>query len=623
MVKGAGGAPKRTMGFASLARIWREFAGRHKARFAFGLLALVVASVFYAFEIYMVRFIFDGLLNPSKNTSLSTFRHYMERLRLNLLFPIDQERLFLYIPITLVLIFFFKGIFSYLGKYSVDRVGLSTITDLRDALYKRIMTQSHDFFADHPTGMLISRLISDIEWIKTSVSEKLTELTNAIFSLIALLISAFVQDWRLTLLSLVTVPMVALPLTRFSRKLRSTSRRSQEQMAVLSTRMKETVSGIRIVQMFQMEQQEMERFSKSNRELLRANLKATRVMALTTPLMELIGGFAVAGILYYGHFRILSGRTTMGAFSAFLATLYAMYVPVKKLSQSNNIVQQAVSAAERSVELLDRPVAVVERPGARELPPFSDRIRFRDVVFAYNEDEHRILDELNLDIPKGQILAIVGSSGAGKTTLVNLLPRLFDVKGGQVSIDGTDIRDVTLRSLRSQIGMVSQETVLFDDSVAANIGYGNPAASREAIERAARQALAHDFIAEMPQGYETRIGEGGFALSGGQRQRLAIARALLKDPPILILDEATSNLDSESEYFVQQALFNLLKGRTTLVIAHRLATILNAHRIVVLDGGRVVEEGTHQELLDRGGLYAQLCEREFRASRPLEDPMAR
>ncbi len=623
MARGAGGAPKRTMGFASLARIWKEFAGRHKARFAFGLLALVVASVFYAFEIYMVRFIFDGLLNPSKNTSLSTFQHYMQRLRLDLLFPIDQERLFLYIPITLVLIFFFKGIFSYLGKYSVDRVGLSTITDLRDALYKRIMTQSHDFFADHPTGMLISRLISDIEWIKTSVSEKLTELTNAIFSLIALLISAFVQDWRLTLLSLVTVPLVALPLTRFSRKLRTTSRRSQEQMAVLSTRMKETVSGIRIVQMFQMEQQEMERFSRSNRELLRANLKATRVMALTTPLMELIGGFAVAGILYYGHFRILSGHTTMGAFSAFLATLYAMYVPVKKLSQSNNIVQQAVSAAERSVELLDRPVAVVERPGAGELPPFSDRICFRDVVFAYNDDEHRILDELNLDIPKGQILAIVGSSGAGKTTLVNLLPRLFDVKAGQVSIDGTDIRDVTLRSLRSQIGMVSQETVLFDDSVAANIGYGNPAASQEAIERAARQALAHDFIAEMPHGYQTRIGEGGFALSGGQRQRLAIARALLKDPPILILDEATSNLDSESEYFVQQALFNLLKGRTTLVIAHRLATILNAHRIVVLDGGRVVEEGTHQELLDRGGLYAQLCEREFRASRPLEDPMAR
>ncbi|MGA9752205.1 MAG: ABC transporter ATP-binding protein [Acidobacteriota bacterium] len=623
MARGAGGAPKRTMGFASLARIWKEFAGRHKARFTLGLLALVVASALYAFEIYMVRFIFDGLLNPSKNSSLSTFQHYMQRLRLDLLFPINQERLFLYIPITLVLIFFFKGIFSYLGKYSVDSVGLSTITDLRDALYKRIMTQSHDFFADHPTGMLISRLISDIEWIKTSVSEKLTELTNAILSLVALVISAFVQDWRLTLLSMVTIPMVAFPLTRFSRKLRGTSRRSQEQMALLSTRMKETISGIRIVQMFQMEQQEMERFSKSNRELLRANLKATRVMALTTPLMELIGGCAVAGILYYGHFRILSGHTTMGAFSAFLATLYAMYVPVKKLSQSNNIVQQAVSAAERSVELLDRPVAVVERPGAGELPPFSDRVRFHDVVFAYNDDEHRILDELNLDIPKGQILAIVGSSGAGKTTLVNLLPRLFDVKAGQVSIDGADIRDVTLRSLRSQIGMVSQETVLFDDSVAANIGYGNPAASQEAIERAARQALAHDFIAEMPQGYQTRIGEGGFALSGGQRQRLAIARALLKDPPILILDEATSNLDSESEYFVQQALFNLLKGRTTLVIAHRLATILNAHRIVVLDGGRVVEEGTHQELLDRGGLYAQLCEREFRASRPLEDPMAR
>ncbi len=601
------------MGFAALARIWREFAGRHKGRFILGILALVVVSGLYAIEIYMVRFIFDGLLNPSKNTSLEDFQHYMQRLRLDLVFPTNPERLFLYIPITLVLIFFFKGIFSYFGKYSVDRVGLCVITDLRDALYSRIMSQSHDFFADHPTGMLISRLISDIEWIKTSISEKLTELTTAILSLLALIISAFWQDWRLTLLSMVTIPMVAFPLTRFSRKLRGTSRRSQEQMAVLSTRMKESISGIRIVQMFQMEDAEMARFSKSNRELLRASLKATRVMALTTPLMELIGGFAVAGILYYGHFRILSGHTTMGAFSAFLATLYAMYVPVKKLSQSNSIVQQAVSAAERSVELLDRPVAVVEVPGAATLPRFSDRIRFEDVVFTY-DGERKVFDGLNLDVPKGETLAIVGSSGAGKTTLVNLLPRLFDVAGGRVAIDGYDVRQVSLKSLRGQIGMVTQETVLFDDTVEANIAYGHPGAPKTAIEEAARQALAHDFIMEMPEGYGTRIGEGGFSLSGGQRQRLAIARALLKNPPILILDEATSALDSESEYYVQQALFNLLKGRTTLVIAHRLATILNAHRIVVLDQGKVAEEGTHKSLLERGGLYAQLASMEFRAT---------
>jgi len=412
---------------------------------------------------------------------------------------------------------------------------------------------------------------------------------------------------------MVTIPMVAYPLSRFSRKLRGTSRRSQEQMALLSARMKESISGVRIVQMFQMEGQEMARFARANAELLRSNLKATRVMALTTPLMELIGGFAVAGILYYGHFRIVGGHTTMGAFSAFLATLYAMYVPVKKLSQSNSIVQQAVSAAERSVELLDHPVGVVDRPGAEALPRFARSIRYEGATFSY-DGEKRVLDRLDLEIPKGQTVAIVGSSGAGKTTLVNLLPRLFDVQEGMVTIDGHDIASVTLASLRAQIGMVSQETVLFDDTVEVNIGYGRPGASREAVEEAARQALAHDFIMELPEGYKTRIGEGGFSLSGGQRQRMAIARALLKDPPILILDEATSALDSESEYLVQQALFNLLKGRTTLVIAHRLATILNADRIVVLDAGRVVEDGTHTELIAAGGLYSSLCAIEFRAA---------
>ena len=615
MVTDQGRPQKRPVGFAALARIWKDFAGHHKGRFVAGTIALAMMSALYALELYMVRFVFDGLLNPSKNTSLEKFQDYMHRLRLDLIFPTDREQLFLYIPITFVLIIFLRGLFSYFGKYSVDRVGLSAITDLRDALYRRIMSQSHDFFANHPTGMLISRLISDVEWIKTSVSEKLTEFLTAVLTLITLLVSAFLQDWRLTLLSLVTIPLVAYLLTRFSRKLRGTSRRSQEQMSILSSRMKESISGIRIVQMFQMEQAESERFTRSNRELLRANLKATRVMALTTPLMELIGGCAVAGILYYGHFRILSGEATLGTFSAFLGTLYGMYMPVKKLSQANSIVQQAVSAAERSVELLDLPVAVVEKTEAVTLPPFSNSIRYERASFTY-DGEKKVLDGLDLDVPKGQIVAIVGSSGAGKTTLVNLLPRLFDLQGGRVTIDGHDIRDVTLGSLRSQIGMVSQDTVLFDDSVSANIGYGRPGSTPSAIEDAARQALAHDFIMELPEGYGTRIGEGGFSLSGGQRQRLAIARALLKDPPILILDEATSALDSESEYLVQQALFNLLKGRTTLVIAHRLATILNTHRIVVLDQGRVVEDGTHKDLLDLGGLYAQLAAIEFRASQP-------
>ena len=605
-----------TTGFSAMARIWRVYMAPHKAKFAAGIAALVAVSALYALEVYMVRFIFDGLLGPAGGASNEAFLKILKALRLDQVLAISPERLFLYIPLALVAIFFVKGVCGYFGKYWLDSVGLATITDLRDDLYARIMSHGQDFFALYPTGTLISRLISDIERIKTSVSEKLTELAKESLALLALVISAFWQDWKLTLLSFVTIPLVVYPLSRFSHKLRRTAHRSQQQMAHLADHMKETITGVRVVQMFQMEKRELDRFKKFNREVLKANLKATRVMALTTPLMELIGGAAVAGILYYGHFRILSAQTTMGTFSAFLATLYAMYVPVKKLSQANSIVQQAVSAAERSVEVLDRPI-LVQDIGTRELPPFSDRVCLEDVTFSY-DGERLVLDGLRLEVPKGQILAIVGSSGAGKTTLVNLLPRLFDPQSGRVAVDGMDIRDVTLMSLRRQIGVVTQETILFDDTVAANVAYGCPSASPARIEEAARQALAHDFITEMPQGYETRIGEGGFALSGGQRQRLAIARALLKDPPILILDEATSSLDSESEYLVQQALFNLLKGRTTFVIAHRLATILYAHRIIVLDQGRVTEEGTHQELVARGGLYAQLCALEFRAAPPIE-----
>ncbi len=601
------------MGFKALILIWKDYMGRHRAIFAAGLAALMVVSVLYALEVYMVRFIFDVLLNPSGGKDTHEFLKYVHILGLDRLLPAGHGELFVYIPVTLVLIFLVKGVFGYFGKYWIDSVGLSAITDLRDDLYASIMRQGQDFFAVYPTGTLISRLISDIDRIKTSVSEKLTELSKQTLALIALVISAFWQDWRLTLVSFITIPLVVYPLARFSRKLRSAAHQSQEQMAHLADHMKETITGLRVVQMFQMEEVEKRRFQRYNREVLQANLKATRVMALTTPLMELIGGVAVAGILYYGHFIILRGQATMGAFSAFLATLYAMYVPVKKLSQANSIVQQAITAAERSVDILKRKEAVVEHPNAVELKPFSREILFKDVSFFY-DDERPVLEGLTLRIKKGETLAIVGSSGAGKTTLVQLLPRLFDVTKGSILIDGVDIRKVTLESLRRQIAVVAQETVLFDGSVADNISYGRQKVDRKMIEEVARRALADDFIRAMPSGYDTSIGEAGFALSGGQRQRLAIARALLKDPPILILDEATSALDSESEYYVQQALFNLLKGRTTLVIAHRMATILNAHRIVVLGGGKIAEAGTHAELIAAGGIYAQLCDLEFRAT---------
>lgn len=607
------------MGFSALARIWKQFMRPHVGRFALAVVFVGFASAFYALEVYMIKFVFDDLLNPRTDPKAkSSFVEAAGRVGLDSILPMDREHLFLYIPAALVLIFFVKGFFNYFGKYWMDGVGLATITDLRDVLYAKILRQGQDFFARYPTGTLISRLLNDIERMKTAVSEKLTELMNAGFSVVALVTSALIQDWHLTLLSFVTIPLVVIPVVQFSKRLRRTSTKSQEQMAHLADQMKETVTGVRIVQMFRMEEEESRRFNRANRALLKVNLKATRVMALTTPLMELIGGFAVAGILYYGHFAILRGHASVGSFGAFLATLYALYVPIKKLSQANNIVQQAVAAAERSVDLLDREEAIREAPGAIALPPFHGAIRYEGVTFAY-EGGRRVLDGLDLVVPRGQTLAIVGSSGSGKTTLVNLLPRLFDVREGRVTIDGHDVRDVTIESLRGQVGMVTQETVLFNDTVAANISYGNPSATPERIRKAAEESLARDFIEALPQGYDTVIGEAGFSLSGGQRQRLAIARALLKDPAILILDEATSALDSESEYLVQQAIFRLVEGRTTLVIAHRLATVLNAHRIVVLDGGRVAESGTHEELIRRGGLYNQLCALEFRAGKTGEE----
>jgi len=605
------------MGFSALVRIWKEYMSRHRTWFLLGFLFIACTAVMYALEVYMVKFIFDDLLNPNADFGRpGSFLGVLRRLGLPKEVQLDRGDLFTIIPLALVLIFLIKGFFGYFGKFWMDSVGLSTITDLREALYDRILRQGLDFFAAYPTGTLISRLLNDIERMKTAVSEKLTEISTAVFSLLALATSALLQNWRLTLVSFVTIPMVVYPLARFSRKLRKASQHSQEHMAHLANQMKESVTGIQIVKVFQNEERERKRFGRFNKALLKENLRATRIMSLTTPLMECIGGAAVAGILYYGHFKIMSGQASMGSFSAFLATLYAMYVPVKKLSQANNILQQAVAAAERSVELLDRDVAVVEADDPEVLTPFSKSIAFDGVSFAYEEGSP-VLRDVALEVAKGETIAIVGPSGSGKTTLVNLLPRLYDPVEGRVAIDGRDIRKVTLESLRRQIGMVTQLTVLFDGTVAENIAYGAPDATSEQVRAAAEQALAAEFIEEMPDGLNTPLGEGGFALSGGQRQRLSIARALLKNPPILILDEATSALDSESEYWVQQALFNLLKGRTTLVIAHRLATILNADRIVVLEKGRLAAAGSHEELLGRSDLYAQLCEREFRTSEGL------
>lgn len=585
---------------------------KHILKFYVAVFCLAIGALFYALEVYMIKFIFDDLLTPVyAESGKPDFGKILQNYFGNLFDEFDRESLFILIPVVLVVIFFLKGIFNFFGKYYLDAAGLLAITDLRDSLYEKLLHQGQDFFSFYPTGTLISRLLNDIERMKTAVSEKLTEISKALFQLVALLVSAFSQDYKLTFISLITIPLVVYPVSQFSKKLRRVSRKSQEEMAILADLMKETLSGISIVQMFRMEEKESERYRNANNKLFKVNMKATRVMALTTPLMEFIGGIAIAGILFYGHFKIGRGEITLGTFSAFLATLYAMYVPIKKLSQANNIVQQAVAAAERSVELLEYRTSVTEKENAKVLPPFSDKIVFEKASFAYSRGS-KVLDGIDLTIPKGTKIALVGPSGAGKTTLASLIPRLFDVTEGSLKIDGFDVRDITLKSLRSQIGVVTQDTVLFNLTVKENICYGNEDVPMEKVVEAAKRAMGHDFIMALPEGYQTNLGEGGSALSGGQRQRIAIARAILNNPPILILDEATSSLDAESEYAVSEALKELMKGRTTIVIAHRLATVVNADLIVVIDEGKIVESGKHDELLRKNGLYAQLCEKEFR-----------
>lgn len=593
-----------------------QFMKGYWLKFVLGGICLALVGLLTALEIKMIQPIFDDLLNPalaSNPKHKSIFIIYAEKIHLTALMNVNRDNLFYLIPIALVLIFLVKGLFNYFGKYLMDSIGHRIITRLRDNLYKRILSQGLDFFHHHHTGSLISRVLNDVERLRTALSEKLSELGTEIFILIALVISAFIQDWRLTLLSFLTIPFVAIPMMRFSKKLRRASRRSQERTGDLSLRMMESLTAIQIVKVFIAEIYESLRFQKVNRDLLRENLKATRIMALTTPVVEFVGIVAVSAILFYGHFIISKGNSTLGAFGAFLATLYAMYVPVKKLSRANNIVQQALSAAERTVEILDEKPSIVDSENAIALPPLKRDIIFRNVSFQYSSRK-QVLKGISLHIGFGKRIALVGESGAGKSTLALLIPRFFDPTAGVIEIDGIDIRRVTLASLRGQIGLVTQEVMLFNDTIKANISYGTPDAGIKEIKKAAELAYCDGFISALPKGYDTLLQEAGAGLSGGQRQRIAIARAIMKNPPILILDEATSSLDAGSEFEVQKALNNLIAGRTTIVIAHRLSTIMSADTIFVLHDGKIAEEGTHDSLIDLHGIYENLYRKEYRCA---------
>jgi subfamily B ATP-binding cassette protein MsbA len=516
---------------------------------------------------------------------------------------------------AIVGVYLAKGIAAYVSSYLMTDVGQRVVRDLRNILFTHILGQSAAFFSAQTSGKLMSRITNDVGQIQQAVSETLGDLARESLSLVGFAVLLFYYDARLAMVSLTSAPLIVYPLVRLGQRVRRTTRRSQEALEQITHVSAEAFTGHRIVKAFGAEQRETEKFQNASQRLYRTSMTVTSALSVLPPLMEFIGGVAFAVALWYGSQEISARRLTTGEFVGFIAALFLMYGPAKKLSRVNANLQQAIAAAERIFEMLDTHSEVRERQQAADLPRFRGVIEFRDVQFSYAGADDATLRGVSFSIRGGQTLAIVGRSGAGKTTLVNLIPRFYDVTQGAITIDGHDVRDVTLASLRGQIAMVTQETVLFDDTIATNIAYGRPGAAPADIAAAARAAHAHEFITTLDHGYETMIGERGQRLSGGQRQRIAIARAILRDSPILILDEATSSLDAESEMLVQDALSTLMLNRTSFVIAHRLSTVRRADAIVVLEHGRIVETGRHEDLLARGGPYAKLYELQL-----LEEP---
>jgi subfamily B ATP-binding cassette protein MsbA len=581
------------------------------------ILLMAVVGAMETFRIILMGPIIDKVLNPkAPGRSLMLFNLPGTK---HVVFLQDFVPQHFHNPLTVVAVALvgtalIKGVCDYTGTYLVNHAGFGLITDLRNRLYDTILQRSISFFSRYSTGTLVSTVVNDVEKVQVTLTIALAEFLQQLFTLVFLVGAVIVLGHKLAWVLLIFVPFVIFSAGKIGRRVRTTTRKGQDKLADIQNILHESIAGNRIVKAFGMESWESSRFRAAARKLFRANLKSVAVQSVSSPLMDIIGALAIALLLWVGRNQINSGAMTPGVFIAFIIAVFRLYDPVRKMAFFNNSFQQALGASQEIFRFMDEVDEVKERPGAIALAAFRERVRFENVTFSYtgaNGSEPEILHNVNLETRAGEVVAIVGSSGAGKTTLVNLIPRFFDVTAGAIKIDGHDIRDVTLASLRAQIGVVTQETILFNDTVRNNIAYGQPHVTEEAVIEAAKTALAHDFILRLPEGYDTMIGERGLRLSGGERQRIAIARALLKNAPILILDEATSALDTESEALVQGALQNLISGRTVFVIAHRLTTVRHADRIVVLEGGKITDSGTHEDLLTRLGTYRKLYELQF------------
>jgi len=573
---------------------------------------MAIAGAAQAAMLLLVRKVFDRVLvdnPPPGRTELLPHPLFGHQIYLEDIVPLHRQDVWVMVAVAIVAVFLIKGLFDYCGNYLISYAGFSSVTDLRNAVFDKILKHGASFFEAHSVGQLMSGVMNDVDKVQVATSQILADFLRQIFAAAASVFVLVSLDPKLTLASLIVLPAIMLPTTRVGQRIRRTSRRTQERQAELNQILQETLSGHMVVRAFAAEGYESGRFRAAARRLLKTNVRYILQQGLSSPMIDMLAAATIVGLLTYAK-QVHS--LTVGEFSTFVIALILLLEPVKRLVGIYNIFQQGIGASHKIFEYLDHPVEIAQKPGALKLEGFSRDIRFEAVSFFYPAaPEGFRLEALDLEVKAGQVVALVGSSGGGKTTIANLVPRFYDVTAGAVKIDGRDVRDLDVASLRESIGLVAQDTFLFNDTVERNIAYGRPDVSPAEIRRAAETALAHEFIERLPEGYQTVIGDRGTKLSGGQRQRLAIARALLKNAPILILDEATSHLDTESEMLVQKALANLMEHRTVIVIAHRLSTIRRADKIVVLQKGRVLEQGTHEELIGLSGIYHRLHDLQF------------